>query len=62
LRDAEIGVPELALDDRQRDALTCHLDRVRMAKLMRCEAPPHARADSEGAQGASGGQHARAGR
>jgi len=32
--DAEVGVPELALDDNQRDALVGHLDRVRVAELM----------------------------
>jgi hypothetical protein len=29
-----VGVPELALDDNQRDALVGHLDRVRVAELM----------------------------
>jgi aryl-alcohol dehydrogenase-like predicted oxidoreductase len=29
-RDRQVGMPELALDDQQRDALTRHLDRVGM--------------------------------
>jgi len=37
--DAEVRVPELALDNDQRDALSSHLDRVRMPRLMRSEAP-----------------------
>jgi len=40
--DAEVGVSELALDDDQRDALARHLDRVRVAELVRREAPPDA--------------------
>lgn len=36
-RDAEIGVPELALDDNQRHALVRHLHRVRVTELMRSE-------------------------
>jgi hypothetical protein len=39
---AEAGVPELPLDDDQRDALACHLDGVSMAELVRREAPPDA--------------------
>jgi hypothetical protein len=35
-----VGVPELALDDDERDALMCHLDRVRMPQLVRREAAP----------------------
>ena len=35
-------MPELALDDDQRDALACHLDGVRVAELVRREAPPDA--------------------
>jgi hypothetical protein len=30
LGDPEVGVPELALDHYERDALACHLDRVRV--------------------------------
>ena len=37
--DAEVCVSELALDDRQRDAFACHLDGVRVAKLVRRESP-----------------------
>ena len=33
-RDPEVGMPELPLDDHQRDALTRHLDRVCMPELM----------------------------
>jgi hypothetical protein len=36
-------VPELALDQRQRDSLVQQFDSVRMAKLMGREAPPNAR-------------------
>jgi hypothetical protein len=36
--DAQVGVPELALDDDRRDALAGHLDGVRVAELMRCQA------------------------
>jgi hypothetical protein len=35
--DCEIGVTELALDHDQRDALARHLNRVRLAQLMRRE-------------------------
>jgi hypothetical protein len=34
--------PELALDDDQRDALAGHLDGVRVAELVDCEAPADA--------------------
>ena len=40
-RDPEVGVPQLALDDVERDALVGELDRVRMAQLVRHEPPPH---------------------
>jgi hypothetical protein len=36
--DAQVGVAELALDDDRRDALAGHLDGVRVAELMRCQA------------------------
>ena len=39
---AEARVPELALDDDQRDALACHLDGVCVSKLVRSRAPPRA--------------------
>jgi hypothetical protein len=42
-RDAEVGVPELALNDDQWHALMRHLDRVRVTELMRCEPTAHAR-------------------
>jgi hypothetical protein len=35
-------VPELALDDLEPDALVRHLDRVRVAELVRRETPSHA--------------------
>ena len=38
-------MPELPLDDDQRDALVGHLDRVRVAELVRRKAPTHARPD-----------------
>jgi hypothetical protein len=36
-RDAEVGVPELPLDDDERDAFVGHLDRVCVPQLMRRE-------------------------
>jgi hypothetical protein len=42
-RDPEVGVPELALDDDQRDALMSHLDGVSVSELVRREAAPDAR-------------------
>jgi hypothetical protein len=33
-RDAEVGVPELPLDDDEWDAFVGHLDRVRVPQLM----------------------------
>jgi hypothetical protein len=39
----QVRVPQLALDQRQRDPLTQQLDRVRMAELVGREAPPDAR-------------------
>jgi hypothetical protein len=36
-------MPELALDDRQRDPLVRHLDRMRVPELVRGEPPPHTR-------------------
>jgi len=43
-RNAEARVSELALDHDQRDALARHLDGVRVAELVRSEAPrPHRR-------------------
>jgi hypothetical protein len=34
-------MPELPLDDRQRDPFVRHLDRVRVSELVRREPPPH---------------------
>src|SRR4051812_20352266 len=39
--DAEVGVAELALDDDQRHAFAGHFDGVRVAELVRREAPTH---------------------
>jgi len=44
-------MPELALDDDQWDALVGHLDRVRMAQLVRSEATSNAGGHCEMAQG-----------
>lgn len=38
--DAEVRLPELTLDDHQRHALMCHLDRVRVTELVRREPSP----------------------
>jgi hypothetical protein len=40
-RDPEVGMPELPLDDRQRDPFVCHLDRMSMPELVRRKPPPH---------------------
>jgi hypothetical protein len=40
--DAEVGVPELALDDEQRHAFPGHLDGVCVPELVRREAPSDA--------------------
>jgi hypothetical protein len=40
--DAEVGVPELALDDHERDAFMCHLHGVRVPELVRRESTSHA--------------------
>ena len=45
--DAEVGVAELALNDVERDAFVCHLNRVRVAELMRSETSAHASLDGE---------------
>src|ERR671925_1321961 len=39
--DAEVAVPELALDDDQRHAFAGHLDGVGVTELVRREASPH---------------------
>jgi hypothetical protein len=41
--DAEVGVSELALDDRQRDAFACHLDSLGVTKLVRRESSTNTR-------------------
>src|SRR5215210_2314963 len=46
-RGAEVGVPELALDDVERHAFAGELDGVGMAQLMRREAPPDTRLGGE---------------
>ena len=49
-----LRVAELALDDDQRHALARHLDRVRVAQLVRREASPHAGLAAAAAQLARG--------
>jgi len=44
---AEIGMPQLSLDDVERHALAGKLKRMRMTELVRCEPAPHPRADGE---------------
>src|SRR3954469_5215439 len=51
----EVGVPELAPNDDQRDALAGHLDGVGMAELVRSEASPNAGALCRAAESFSGG-------
>jgi hypothetical protein len=48
--DAEVGVSELALDDRQRYSFSGELDCVGMAELMRCEPTPDTGQVSQAAQ------------
>jgi hypothetical protein len=53
---AEVGVAELALDDVQRHALASEFERMRVAQLVRREAPPDPGADGEPPElGADGG-------
>jgi hypothetical protein len=40
--DAEVGMPQLALDDVERDALVGELDGVGVAQLVGRKPPPHA--------------------
>jgi len=47
---AEIGVPELTLDDGERYALTGELERMRVAQLVRRKAAPDSRAGGEPAE------------
>jgi hypothetical protein len=44
--DAEVGVPELTLDDDERNAFVCHFDRVGVPELVRREPTPHTRSRS----------------
>jgi len=41
--DTKVGMPELALDDRQWDPFVRHLDRMSVPELMGREPPPHPR-------------------
>jgi hypothetical protein len=41
-RDGQVGMPELALDNEQRDPFARHLDRVGVPELVRREAAPDA--------------------
>jgi hypothetical protein len=47
---AEVGVPELALDDVERHAFTSQLDGMGVAQLVWCEPTSHARLGSEPAE------------
>ena len=49
-RDAKVGMPELPLDDRQRDPFVGHLDRVGVPELMRSEPPTNPRLRAESAK------------
>jgi hypothetical protein len=40
-RDPEMGMPELPLNNRQRDPFVRHLDRMSMPELVRRKPPPH---------------------
>jgi hypothetical protein len=40
-RDPKVGMPELPLDNRQRDPFVRHLDRMSMPELVRRKPPPH---------------------
>jgi hypothetical protein len=48
--DPEMGMPKLALDDRQGDPFVRHLDRVRVAELVWREPTPHSRCGGDPAQ------------
>ena len=54
-RNPEVRVPELPLDDRQRDPFVRHLDRVGVPELVRCEPPPHSGLGRESAKLTAGG-------
>ncbi len=51
-----MGMPELALDDRQRDPFVGHLDRVRVAELMWRKPTPDSRGGGGPAQLAARGR------
>ena len=53
---AEVGVPELALDDGQRHALAGEFERVRVTQLARREPAPDARPDGDAAELATDGR------
>jgi hypothetical protein len=46
-RDPKMGMPELSLDDRQRDPFVRHLDRMSVPELVRREPAPDASLTSE---------------
>ena len=52
---AQVRVAELALDYVQRHAFSCHLDRVCVSELMRCEAAANASLRSENAKALADG-------
>jgi len=49
-RNAEVGVPELALDHDERDTFARHLNRVSVPHLVRGESPTHSRASGRTVQ------------
>ena len=49
-RDPEMGMPELPLDDRQRDPFVGHFDGVSMPQLVWREPPSHTGLSGESAQ------------
>jgi hypothetical protein len=49
-------MPELPLDNRQRDPFVRHFDRVRVPELVRRESPPHASLGREPAKLATRGR------
>jgi len=54
-RDPKVGMPELPLDNRQRDPFVRHLDRVRMPELVGRKPPAHPRLGRESAKLTTGG-------
>jgi hypothetical protein len=49
-RDPEVRMPELPLDNRQRDPLVGHLDRMSVPQLVGREPPRHPRLGGESAK------------